>query len=51
MGENILIFILFGSAVWYISRLIYKSIIGKKTCASDCGGGCNNRFEIPIDQK
>lgn len=51
MLENILILILFGSAVWYISRIIYKSIIGKKACASNCNGGCNKSFEIPIDQK
>ena len=49
MVENILILILFGIAVWYISRLIYQSIIGEKKCASNCSGGCSKKFEIPID--
>ncbi len=51
MLENSLIFILFGGAVFYIGRLVYVSLLGKKTCASNCNGGCNKTFEIPIDQK
>lgn len=37
MVQNILVGLLFLSAVIYIARVIYKSFTAKSNCASGCG--------------
>ncbi|WP_353138637.1 FeoB-associated Cys-rich membrane protein [Pseudopedobacter sp.] len=35
--QTILVFAIFALAVFYISRLVYRSVFAKKGCASNCG--------------
>ncbi len=45
--ENLLIGILFLSAVIYLSRLVYRQFTVKNVgCANNCGGGCGAKISL-----
>ncbi|HYK75660.1 MAG TPA: FeoB-associated Cys-rich membrane protein [Daejeonella sp.] len=35
--QEIILIVLFALAVWYIGRLVYRSLNTKSGCASNCG--------------
>lgn len=35
--QTILVFLVFSVAVFWIGRLMYRSVFTKKSCASNCG--------------
>ncbi|QQL49489.1 FeoB-associated Cys-rich membrane protein [Mucilaginibacter ginkgonis] len=39
MVQTIIIILLFGAAVFYIGRLMYKSMTAKKACGGNCKCG------------
>jgi hypothetical protein len=46
--ENIIIGILFLTALIYLFRIVYRQFTVKNTgCAKNCGGACGAKFEIP----
>jgi len=49
--QTILVFIIFAIAVFYVSRLVYKSIFAKKGCASNCGKCGVDFSNIPNKKK
>ncbi len=55
MVQNLIIFLIFGAAVFYIGRMIYKSFTAKSgSCASGCGkcGAVDfNAIEKQLKQK
>ncbi|WP_083811762.1 FeoB-associated Cys-rich membrane protein [Pseudopedobacter saltans] len=49
--QTILVFAIFALAVFYVSRLVYRSIFAKKGCASNCGKCSADFSHIPTDKK
>lgn len=51
MMENIVIWVIFVFASFFLIRLVYKQFFGKQNgCAKGCGGSCST-IEIKADLK
>lgn len=37
--QTIIVFILFGAALFYVGRMMYKSLSAKKSCGGNCKCG------------
>ncbi|MCC9135706.1 FeoB-associated Cys-rich membrane protein [Pontibacter silvestris] len=55
MIQEIIIFVIFLVAAFYIARVLYRSFAVKSGCAKGCGGACSSidfkKIQRELDQK